>query len=148
MPDQVTWSAKIQISGGPSISTAKSFEVTGYDKVEVAVPGEDKANPAEPASSAANLAALTDVTGEIQPASAAERIEAVAISSTAYGSDLIYSVTGGVQNVSLDAAHVLVGEGAVVNFLDAAPETLVFQNGMGVGNDAVVTVIVARQATA
>lgn len=148
MPDKLTWSVNVQISGGPSISVAQTLDVTAYDKIEVAVPGEDKANAAEPASSAANLAALTAVTVDIQPTADATRIQAIAISSDTFHEDLIYSVTGGVENVSLDAAHLLVGEGAITSFLAASPETLVFRNGLGVGNDAVVTILVGRHATA
>jgi hypothetical protein len=132
MPDLLSWSLNVEVAGGPKIQTSRSLQVTGYDKVEVVVPGQN--SPASPGPSV-----------EIQPADDAARVRFISITSDRYGENLTYTVTGGAENVVLDSAQSFAGAGAI-GLLGAAPQTIVFTNGLGEGQNARITVLVGREA--
>jgi hypothetical protein len=145
VPEQLIASLQVQVVGGPRISASHSLQITAYDKIMVVIPGSDKGDPTVPVTDPAN-AAVPSIDVEVQPSSSTDRVEFLSISSDRYGSDLVYSVDGGVAGVSLDSTHVFVGNGAV-GLLEAAPQTLSFRNGLGAGRDATVTILAGRNAT-
>lgn len=146
MAEQLTVLVQATITGGPSSSASHSIQLTAYDRVSVTVPGADKPDPSLPMTAPAN-AGMPEHEVEVQPAADAERVAVLAITSDRYSPDIVYSVDGGSSDIALDNAHLLVGSGAIT-LLGAAPQVLTFRNGMGAGQDANITILAGRQATA
>lgn len=146
MAEQLTVLVQASILGGPSTSASHSVQLTAYDRVSITVAGADKPDPTLPVSDPAN-AAVPSIDVEVQPSSAPDRVAVLAITSDHYSADLVYSVAGGASDIELDHAHLLVGAGAMA-LLGAAPQTLTFRNGMGAGQNANITILAGRQATA
>jgi hypothetical protein len=132
MPD-LNWALTVNIGGGPQFSSSQAMTVQAFDNIVVTVAGADQGSP-------------TTVAVDVQPGDT-EQIKFLLISSDRYGNDLKYSVDGGAGDIVLDAAQLLVGAGSV-GLLGAAPKTLEFSNGLGEGNDVVITIIVGRDAVA
>lgn len=132
MAQAINWTLDVQIVGGPSASATSSLSVDAYDRIDVVIPGGNSGTPGT-------------ATVDVHPGAAA-KVKFLLISSDRYGEELTYDVPGGATNVKLDSQQVLIGEGAV-GLLRAAPNTLEFSNEMGEGNDALVTILVGRDAT-
>jgi hypothetical protein len=127
----IIWSFTVGIGDELQISSTQSLSVQAYDKIEVVVAGAASGSP-------------TVVAVDVQP-SAATQVKFLLINSDRYGADLTYTVTdtGGVADVVLDSPQLIVGAGAM-SLLGADPKTIEFSNGLGVGNDATITILVGR----
>ena len=132
MAQAINWTIDVQVVGGPSSSAAGTTNVDAYDKIGVVVPGGDSGSP-ETASV------------DVQPGGAG-KVKLLLLTSDLYGEDLTYDVDAGVSNVKLDSPQLLIGEGAN-GLLNAPPKTITFSNGMGVGSDANIVILVGRDAT-
>lgn len=120
MSKKISWSFKVQVAGGPSLAASDTIEVDAYDVLEAVV------------------AAGGSETLNVQPGDDAQFLF---IMSTSY-KDMSYEVDGG-SAVTLDGAHVLVGEGAV-SLLGATQNEFKFTNGGG--EDVTVSILVGRDA--
>lgn len=131
MAEQISWNLSVSVVQGPKIQVARAVDVDAYDKLTVAVPGQD--------------AAGTDtVNVDVQP-SGAGKVSVLVISSSRYGDELTYDVDTGATGVILDQPQFLGGVG-MIGLLDAPPKKLEFTNKLGVDNDAVITILVGRTA--
>ena len=129
MSTRVIWSISAAIDGGPSFTESRSRELQAFGKVNATVPADD-GSPGR-------------VTVAVQPSDDAGDLLFFAITASAYGDDLTFSVDGGVSDLVLDGALVLSG-GSIGGLLGASPEQITFENG---GAAAVeVEIIVGRQA--
>ena len=138
MPTSVSWSVNVSVCGGPQLTESRAGEVEAFDVIKITVPAGEVGAPGE-------------ATVEVQPAAAAEDVLLVLIKSDRYSQApdeelLKFSVEGGQQDIALDAPQWLVGRGAI-GLLGASPKKLEFQNELGAGNDAAITIIVGRNAT-
>ena len=122
MSQTLTWSFKVQVTGGPTISIADAISVEAYDKIEATVPGSGTA------------------TVNIQPGDGAEFL---LITASDYAS-LTYVVDAGPDTVTLDGPHILIGEGAV-SLLGSTQNQIVFTNADPADVD--VSILVGRKAT-
>lgn len=125
MSEKISWSFSAQVTGGPSIKASADLTVDAYDKIEATIPQGG-----------------ADTTVEVQPGTAG--VKFLLITATAY-EDLVYKVGSGTTEVTLDAAHVLLGEGAI-SLLEAYPTSLVFKNSSTTA-DVKVNILVGRDAT-
>ncbi len=125
MPEKISWSFSAQVTGGPSVQASADLNVDAYDKIEATIPQGGAAT-----------------TVEIQPGSAG--VKFLFITATAY-QDLVYRVGSGTTDVTLDAAHILLGEGTI-SLLEEYPTSLVFFNNSTTA-DARVNILVGRDAT-
>ncbi|MFQ5856215.1 MAG: hypothetical protein ACE5LU_11285 [Anaerolineae bacterium] len=127
MAEKINWTLNVQVVGGPKMSASKTMTVDAYDKIEVVI--SDGA---------------TDEEVQVQPGGSGQ-VQFLLISSDQYGGDLTYKVNVGTADpIKLDAQQLLMGDGAV-GLLGAAPEKLLFSNGLG--NDASIQILVGRIAT-
>jgi len=125
MTTRVNWSISASIAGGPAINTSQSKEIDAYEVVTVTVPTGESVDVA------------------VQPADDAADLIFFAITSSAYGSALTFSVDGGVSDQALDGALVLAG-GSIAGLLGAPPQQITFNNGLDSALDVVV--LVGREA--
>ena len=133
MADKVVWSLSVEIPGGPKFARSQSLNVEAYQKIQVTVPGEDPGSPGDPGTA----------TISVMPAGSVAQF--LLITSSLFDpAALTYKPTGGGTDFVLDGPHVLAG-GAIA--LLGQPEELEVSNGMGPGKDAVITIIVGRDAT-
>ena len=123
MSEKISWSFKVQVTGGPSVVASDTLEVDAYDKIEAVIPAAGSA------------------TINVQPGDGAQFL---LITATAY-EDLTYEVdpSDDTTVVTLDAAHVLIGEGAV-SLLGATQNQFVFSNASAA--DVTVSILVGRDA--
>lgn len=133
-----SWKVSVSANGGLHVSEGRSLEVEAFDVINVKVPGGTSTAPGT-------------LSVEVQPADASERVRLLLIRSSIYGeaptpSALKFSVTGGAADIALDQPQLFVGEGAV-GLLGAPPMTMTFENALGAEKDAIVTIIVGRDAT-
>ena len=136
MPERIGWTFSVDVTGGPKIKARQAAEVDAYDKVSVLVPGGDESDPGT-------------ATVEVQPADDPLDLRLLAITASRYDAKLTYDVhaggADGAQDVALDGPQLLSGAGAV-GLLGQPPQSLVFENALGEGEDVDVTVFVARKA--
>ena len=123
---KVAWNMGVEIKGGPRNSLSDDITVDAYDMIEVEIDKD-----------------AVDQEVQIHPAGA-EQVLLLMISSDRYGELLKYKVAGTSTEFELDAPHLLIGKGAVA-MLGAAPETLVFKNGLDA--PAEIQILVGRKAT-
>lgn len=129
MPEEkikINWVLNVQVIGGPKVSASETITVDAYDKIEVIIPaGEDKKVEVQPGGS-----------GQVQ---------FLLISSNQYGDALTYKVNEDTADeIKLNALQLLIGDGAV-GLLGAAPEKLLFSNGMD--SETSIQILVGRKAT-
>lgn len=136
MPERIGWTFSVDVTGGPKLKARESADVEAYDKVSVTVPGGEEASPGT-------------ATVEVQPADDPLDLRLLAITASRYDAKLTYDVHAGsatgAEDVALDGPQLLSGAGAV-GLLRQPPQSLVFSNGLGEGEDVDVTVFVARKA--
>ncbi|MDJ0666697.1 MAG: hypothetical protein QNJ61_05450 [Desulfobacterales bacterium] len=136
MAETLKWKLSVEIEGGPKIEASRSVQVTAYDKVDVELPG------------AADLVSATPVSVDVLPDTAADRLEVLVLMSDHYGPNLTYTVDGGgAADVLFDGPQTFIGDGAV-GLLQAVPQKIIFNNGLGEDVTARITILVGRQATA
>lgn len=121
MSEEISWSLKVQVTGGPAITASDTIEVDGYDVLE------------------AEVSAGGSTTLNVQPG---DGVQFLLITATAY-EDLTYEVDGSGTSVTLDGAHVLIGEGAV-SLLGSTQQQFVFSNAGA--EDVTVSILVGRDA--
>jgi hypothetical protein len=117
---KISWSLKVQVTGGPSVAASDTIEVDAYDVLE------------------ATVAAGDSETINVQPGDDAQFL---LITATSY-KDMTYTVDGG-SGITLDGAHVLIGEGAV-SLLGSTQNQFVFSNAGT--EDVTVSILVGRDA--
>jgi hypothetical protein len=122
MLEKINWSFKVQVTNGPTLTESGELTVDAYDVVEATIPKTGDA-----------------VTIAVQPDGA----QFIYISATSY-KDLSYTVDGG-SDVTFDAAHILIGEGAA-GLLGATQQEFVFTNADTTA-DTKVRILVGRKAT-
>lgn len=136
MSEKINVTMNIQVVKGPTLSETLEQEVEAYDKIDVTI-----------------ATAAKDKEVELQPGSASGQVKFLMINladSDDYGSKVTYTVNVPSTDAStpkvtpLDAAQVLVGEGAV-KLLDSAPKSLFFTNALT--NDISVQILIGRDAT-
>ncbi len=126
---KIKWSVDVQVVGGVKISASQVLSVDATDDVVVSVP--DTADKQEV---------------NVQPGDAGN-VKFIMITADPYAALLTYSTKAdGSDPVKLDAAQILVGEGAVGLFGATPPQKLYFSNTTGA--DASVRILVGREATA
>ncbi len=121
---EISWSLKVQVTGGPSVAASDTIEVDGYDVLEATV-----------------LAGGSE-TINVQPGDDAQFL---LITATSY-KNMTYEVDGSGTTVTLDGAHVLIGEGAV-SLLGSTQNQFEFSNGGTGTEDVTVSILVGRDAT-
>ena len=118
----IKFAVDVQISGGPKVNFNEMFNASGYDRLDVLLPGDNTAVPVA-----------------IQPGDA-EDIRLLIIRSSTPSADVTFD-NGGTA-VALTSPLVLTGPS--ITFLDNV-EDLTFNNNSGA--DVTVTILVARSAT-
>jgi len=121
---KISWSLKVQVTGGPSVAASDTIEVDGYDVLE------------------ATVSAGGSETINVQPGDDAQFL---LITATSY-KNMTYEVDGSGTTVTLDGAHVLIGEGAV-SLLGSTQNQFEFSNGGTGTEDVTVSILVGRDAT-
>lgn len=124
----ITWQFQATIPGGPALTLSQpSIAIQAYDvataKIAAGAPG---------------------VAVSVQPSSTSGDVVFVVVTSDLYDAGLTYKVDGSSDAHALDAAHVLLGAGAV-GFMNAGapPQTLTFTSTLA--KDANVQVVVGRK---
>lgn len=131
MAEKASWGIEVALPGGPAIRTKRPLESKGFDRMVADIPGADPGNPGT-------------VTVNVQP-SPQQDVDLLLISSSQYGPELKYDVTGGgASGVVLDGPQLFVGTG-MIGLLGTAPKKIKFFNGLGANNDASITIVVGRQ---
>lgn len=125
MSEKISWSFSAQVTGGPSVSASADLTVDAYDKIDATIPKGG-----------------AETTVEVQPGSAGVKL--LVITASDYD-DLTYKVGASAISVMLDAAHLLLGEGAIALF-DEYPTQLKFKNASAT-DDVTVSILVGRDAT-
>jgi hypothetical protein len=120
---KISWSLNLQVQGGPKIAASDNVDVEAYDTIEAVIPDDG-----------------TEVEVGVQPGGASQ-VLLLLISSSKYGKDLTYTVTGGVEKVPLDAQQLFLGAGAL-GLLRNAPNKLVFTNNLS--DPATIRILVGR----
>jgi hypothetical protein len=110
-----------QITEGPTVDVAGSFDIDAYEEIEVAVPADNRTAPAR-----------------IRGASTAQ---VVVITSSDY-QQLEYHVGDPQRVVQLDRPHILTGAGLIAR-MGLASGTLYFRKGGG--DDAMVRIVVGTR---
>jgi len=126
MSETISWSFKVQVTGGPSLNATDTIDVDAYDKIVATVKKKN--------------GGAGKATIDIQPGDAAQIL---LITSTLY-EDLTYEVDSSGSTEDLDGPLVLIGAGAV-SLLNDTQNQIVFTNN-NTSNDATVTVLVGRNA--
>ncbi|MEZ4734083.1 MAG: hypothetical protein R3E79_43880 [Caldilineaceae bacterium] len=127
MPEKITYSLTVQVTGGPKLVASNTLSVEAYDKTQVTV-----------------TAGATDQTVNIQPGGAG-LAQFVAITASQYDNGLTYKVNdAGATAIALNGPHTFIGAGAV-GLLNAAPTALLFGNSTA--GDITVDILVGRDAT-
>ena len=127
MGDKIIWSVTADIPGGPKFNRSQTLDVQAYEHIQVTVPGGATAQKA---------------TIKIMPTGSKAQFLLVS-SSVFHASLLTYKLPSGTTDFVLDGPHLLAG-GAIA--ILGQPKELEFSNGMGTGNDAVISIIVGRDA--
>jgi hypothetical protein len=125
MSEKISWSFSAQVTGGPYVSASADLMVDAYDKINATIPKGG-----------------TETTVEVQPGNAG--IKLLVITASNYD-DLTYKVDTSTIPVTLDAVHLLFGEGTIALF-DKYPTTLKFKNA-STTDDVTVSILVGRDAT-
>ena len=123
----ITWQFQATIPGGPAFTLSQpSIAIQAYDVAS------------------AKIAAGASVAVSVQPSSTSGDVVFVVVTSDLYDAGLTYKVDGSSDKHELDAAHVLLGAGAV-GFMNAGapPQTLTFTSTLA--KDANVQVVVGRK---
>jgi len=132
MPETISWSVDVTVTNGPSVTESATLDVDAYDVITLTVPGA--------------AATSTDTTRATVQPSADTALELLLIRAHPYNELLTYTVVDGSADVVLDAPQLYVGQG-VTALGGTAPLRLDFKNGMGVGNDAEITILAGRDAS-
>lgn len=125
MSEKISWSFNAQVTGGPSVSASADLTVDAYDKIDATIP-----------------VGGAETTVEVQPGITGVKL--LVITASDY-EDLSYKVDTSVVSVTLDAAHLLLGEGAIDLFAKY-PTKLKFTNA-SITDDVTVSILVGRDAT-
>jgi hypothetical protein len=123
MSEQITYSFKVQVKNGPSITVTDALDLDAYDKIEATIPKGGTA---------------TDI--EVQPGSGAEFL---LVTATSY-EKITYKVDSVAKVIKLDGPHILIGEGAV-SLLGNTQKKLTFTNASTTADNA-VCILVGRSA--
>ena len=107
MSEKIDWTLNVQVEKGPTIAASAAVTVDAYDKIGIEVPAQ------------------ATKTVEVQPGGEGQ-VQFLVINSDWFGDLLTYKVNGK-DAISLDALHVLIGDGAV-GLLGAPPKTLEIAN--------------------
>ncbi len=134
MSQKIAWSYSVQAAGSSKLSGSGTVEAQAVDQLEIEVPGGTEGTPGEAAV-------------QVQPADDLAQVRFLALipEEAEDPAGLSYSVTGGAADVALDAPQVFIG--GAVGLLQAAPETITFENTRGAEAATTVTILVGRQAT-
>jgi hypothetical protein len=138
----VTFSANVQVAGGPQLGFNRSIEVEAYDRIDVTL---------EPQGSTAPVA--VDV--QIQP-SLADKVLILALTSTLFDPDIVYQISDGTAaghsaDTPLDQPQVFAG--GAIKLLGFAPKIIKLTNKISIPvppdptKTARVTIFVGRKAT-
>jgi len=130
MTERILYKVNIDVVNGPRQVVDRALEVDAFDKLSVNVP-----------------VGTAGMKVELQPG-AADQVRFLLITSKEYGSELTYTVNAAdaTPAYSLDEPHLLTGMGAV-SMLDPAPESLFFNNPAGGVENAMVEILIGRDAT-
>lgn len=130
MGDKIIWSVTADIPGGPKFSRSQDLIVQAYQHMQVTVPGGTAAAPG---------------TATIKIMPAGSKAQFLLITSDVFDpAKLTYKQPAAAAPVFvLDTPHLLAG--GAVDML-GQPEKLAFSNAMGANKDAVITIIVGRDA--
>jgi len=131
MPQNISSSISVQVSGGPDRSVAQVIKVDAYDVINVDVPAASGAGPTP-----------GTITVPVQPSSAAGKVRFLWLSSSVYNRGLTCAVGGG-STLRLDSPQMFVGESIDV-LMGAVPQSLTFTNPLT--SPASITIIVGRNA--
>lgn len=123
MAKKISWSFTVKITDGPSTAVIGSMEVDAYDEMEATVTGGGG----------------TTTVG-VQPGDGARFI---LITASSY-EDMTYEVDGSGTAVTLDGAHILIGEGAA-SLLGNTQNSIAFTNNGT--EDVSIRILVGRNAT-
>jgi hypothetical protein len=135
----VTFSANVQVPGGPQLGFSRSIEVEAYDRIDVTL---------EPQGSGAPW---VDV--QIQP-SAANKVLILALTSNLFDPDIAYEISDGTTDsaeIKLDQPQVFTG--GAIELFTVAPKIIKFKNELAMPTPpdltttAKVTIFVGRKAT-
>jgi len=130
MAVKVNWTLNVEVSEGPKAFQSETIEAEAYGKVAVDIAATEK----------------KDV--EVQPSDIGQ-VDFFLITSSKYGASLKYQLYDpttsalGAPEITLDAPHLLVGNGAVT-LLKYHPVKLRVTNGLA--EDVTVEILVARDA--
>lgn len=125
MGEKISWMLNVQVQGGPKIAASDTIEVDAYDKFEAKV--------------------LVGETKEIQlqPSDDVTKVDLILIKPDKPHEDLTYTINALTDSIKLDAAQLLIGEGAVSLFAEV-PTKLVITNGSPA--DVFIQILVGREA--
>ena len=126
MTETINYSFSFHVASGPKVSDSDKLEVEAYGMLEVEVPDKDTSGGT--------------ATVDVQPSSSGVKL--LIITADSYD-DLTYAVDGG-SAITLDAPHLLVGEGAA-KLLGTTQKQFVFTNAGT--EDITVNILVGRKAT-
>jgi hypothetical protein len=116
--EKITWSCAVQVAGGPTLSSSDSMQLAGYEKWRLVIDHNKT-----------GVAKIGDAAG----------VTLVAIVPSKASDKLTYKHGG--NDVKLDRAQVLAGEGAVQYIKDAFPD-LTIDNKTGA--EVTVDILVGR----
>ncbi len=134
MSETVSWSVDVSVVNGPKVSESAKLNVGAYDVITVTVPG-------------ANAPSNATTRATAQPSAGADA-ELLLIRAQPYDKALTFSVAGanGATDVPVEGPQLFIGKGTAA-LGGTPPLRLDFRNEMGVGKDATVTILVARDAS-
>lgn len=124
MPEVINWSFTVGAVGGPRIAGSAGLQVGAYDKLSITL-----------------AAGAEDVDVQLQPATAAGKVDVLVVAATTYDEGLTFSADGGTTAFALAGPLVLIGAGAV-ELLDAAPRTL--RLGNATTEDITLDILIGR----
>lgn len=116
--EKVTWSCAVQIPGGPVVAIGDQMDIVGYEKYRLIIADGESA---------------------VASVGAADGVHLLAIAPDKPSADLTYKL--GAEDIKLDRALILAGEGAVAFVEDAFPD-ITIQNDTGA--EVAVDILVVR----
>lgn len=135
----VSFSANVQVAGGPQLGFNRSIEVEAYDRIDVTL---------EPHGTGA-----TAVEVQIQPSSA-DKVAILALTSNLFDPDIVYKISDGTTDspeIKLDQPQAFAG--GAIKLFNVAPKIIKLTNKISIPvpadptKTAKVTIFVGRKAT-